>query len=297
MGNIILLASMLLPVLIAGLALLSHRAWDRRNRRRSPLTSKLLNQPGDGIRQRMEKHDEAFAEALAGVVAVGPVFLAAWLMVRVDRAVPDWSQMRYGWGDLILFAAAAVMLGWTVRSLVVHARERRKYQDGLTAEIAVAQSLNRLMGQGAVVFHDFPADKFNIDHIVVGRGAVFAIETKSRRKPAEKGRESARVIYDGKRLQFPTHAEEAPLGQAARQAKWLEDFLGRGVGEPVRVIPVVALPGWYVETKAQRPPVLVSNCHNPNFMASESFGAAYSPAMRSRIAHVLAERYPGLPEP
>lgn len=63
MGNVILVASMLLPILIAGLTLLSHRAWDRRNRRRSPLTNKLLNQPGDGIRQRMEKHDEAFSEA------------------------------------------------------------------------------------------------------------------------------------------------------------------------------------------------------------------------------------------
>jgi hypothetical protein len=69
------------------------------------------------------------------------------------------------------------------------------------------------------------------------------------------------------------------------------------VGEPFRVVPVVALPGWFVENKSQRPDVLVTNGHNPGFMASDSFGPAFTDAMRKRIAHVLIERYPSEPEP
>ena len=86
------------------------------------------------------------------------------------------------------------------------------------------------------------------------------------------------------------------MEQARYQAMWLEQFLAKGVGAPVRVMPVVALPGWYVEqtNRSVRHDVLVSNCHNSSFMVGEKFGAPMSAEIRSRIAHVLSERYPAL---
>ncbi len=162
------------------------------------------------------------------------------------------------------------------------------------AEMAVAQGLGGLAQEGAAIFHDFPADGFNIDHVVVGRSAVFAVETKSRRKPAGKGRESAQVVYDGALLKFPSCVETKPLVQAKRQAEWLQRFLASGVGEHVKVLPVLALPGWFVQNVASRSEVIVNNCKNPAFMTGEKFGPAFSDAMRKRIAHVLSERYPPL---
>ena len=294
--NLILLLVIFLPIAIAISALLIRRVWDGRSMRRSPLTGKVFNQAGDGIRKAMEKHQDRFGEATAMVIALGPVFLAAWLTARVSRVVTDWSEFRYGWGDALLLLVAASMLVWATARMVSSARHVARYRDGLAAELAVAQSLTRLVGQDAFVFHDFPADKFNIDHIVVGRSAVFAVETKSRRKPAATGKASARVQYDGSRLTFPDHVETKPVEQAAYQAKWLQTFLASGVGEPVRVVPVLSLPGWYVDGTSKRPDVLVTNCHNPNFMASSAFGPPMSDEMRRRIAHVLAERYPGLPD-
>ena len=294
--NLVLLLVLFLPVAIAIAALLIRRAWDQRYMRRSPLTGKVLNQAGDGIRKAMEKHHDRFGEATAIVIAIGPVFFAAWLAARVSRVVSDWSEFRYGWGDAVLFLVAASILTWATARMVTSARQVARYRDGLAAELAVAQSLTRLVGQDAFVFHDFPADKFNIDHIVVGRSAVFAVETKSRRKPAATGKASARVGYDGSRLTFPDHVETKPVEQAAYQAKWLQTFLASGVGEPVRVVPVLSLPGWYVDGTSKRPDVLVTNCHNPNFMTSPAFGPPLSDEMRRRIAHVLAERYPGLPD-
>lgn len=282
----------LVLVVLHGLRLLRSR-----DKRRSPLTLKVLNLPGEGLRRAIEKHDDAFHENAALVMMIGPFVLATWLIARLDRVVPDWGLIKFGVGDATIALFGATMLAWSTFQLVQHSHKRRLYKQGLAAELAVAQCLMPLMADGLAVFHDFPADKFNIDHIVIGRSAVFAVETKSRKKPKEKGRQSARVSYDGERLSFPTHAETRPIEQACYQAQWLQKFLHSGVGEPVRIIPVVALPGWYVESRVSRPEVFVTNCHNPAFMAGSSFGAPFSDAMRKRIAHVLIERYPSEPEP
>ena len=54
------------------------------------------------------------------------------------------------------------------------------------------------MLQGFHVYHDFPAEGFNIDHIVVGAKGVFAVETKTRSKRTTANRrEDATVEYDG----------------------------------------------------------------------------------------------------
>lgn len=297
MTNLILLGAVLLPVLLVLGVLLVWRYIRRRDRRRSPLTFNVLNLPGEGLRRSIEKHDEGFYEKTTIVVLIGPLVLAAWLLARLDRVVEDWSLIQFGWGDAIFAIVGLVVLVWGAWGLIHHASQRRKYLQGRAAELAVAQCLMPLMAEGGLVYHDFPADKFNIDHIVIGQGAVFAVETKSRRKPAESGRHSARVDYDGTRLKFPKHVETKPVEQARRQAQWLERFLDSGVGEPVRVVPVVALPGWYTQNSIQRPEVLVSNCHNPAFMVGDKFGAPFSPAMRKRIAHVLTQRYPQMEDP
>ena len=66
-------------------------------------------------------------------------------------------------------------------------------------------------------------------------------------------------------------------------------------GDAVRVVPLVALPGWYVEPpRGVRPDVLVSNCHSPQFMMGDKFGPPLGDTLRRRIAHVLEQHYPPL---
>ncbi|MDQ3289242.1 MAG: NERD domain-containing protein [Pseudomonadota bacterium] len=262
MANLILLLSITIPMGIVLSVLYGLRYLRGRDKRRSPLTLKVLNLPGEGLRRAIEKQDDGFHENLALVMAIGPIFLATWLLIRVDRVIPDWGLVRFGVGDAAIALVGAGLLAWCTFRLIQHAHKLRLYKQGLAAELAVAQCLMPLMADGLAVFHDFPAEKFNIDHIVVGRSAVFAVETKSRKKPEAKGRQSARVRYDGEKLSFPTHAETRPIEQAGYQAQWLQKFLNSGVGDPVRVIPVVALPGWYVESRVSRPDVFVTNCHN-----------------------------------
>lgn len=120
--------------------------------------------------------------------------------------------------------------------LVAAWKERRKLRLAHDGEVAVAQELAPLMLDGYYVFHDFPAERFNIDHIAVGRTGVFAIETKARiKRAAGNGGKDAEVIYDGKSLKFPSHTETKPVEQTKIQANWLSKWISSAVGEPVTV--------------------------------------------------------------
>jgi hypothetical protein len=294
MANVILILSIFVPIALVVAWLSIWRFWRRLDDRRSPLTFEIRNLPGEHLRKQVAKHEDGFMEAVALVVSLGPLFLSAWLLARLQQAGIDWRTIRFGSGDYILFGFVLAMLGWCVWRLTGHAKARRSNLEGLQAELAVAQCLTALIADGAMVFHDFPTGKGNIDHIVVGRSVVFAIETKWRRKPGYKGRDAARVQFDGHLLRFPTWTESKPVEQAQYQAQWLEKFLASGTGTSVRVIPVVALPGWYVEqaNRGVKTDVLVSNCHNAAFMVGDKFGGPMSVELKSRIGHVISEKYP-----
>jgi hypothetical protein len=134
-----------------------------------------------------------------------------------------------------------------------------------------------------------PGENFNIDHVVVLPNVIAAVETKGYTKQtAKKGRAAATVVFDGKRLQFPTFTSSEPLEQADRQAKWLAKWLTSAVGESVVVQPVLALPGWYVERKG-RGDVLV--CSGSELGALRSTrGARLEPEQMQRVAHQLEQR-------
>lgn len=286
----------MLPVFLLIGALTVWKKWFDRNQRRDPINIKVLRGPGQSVREKLGRHHEDFDSVAVFAIVIGPIFYIAWATRWMDQAGFEWSKHTYGWFEVALGLSLLVSYAYCLKRLIGHGTAARKYRQGLAAELASAQCLTQVMAEGGLVFHDFPADGFNIDHIVIGKSAVFAIETKSRKKPAHSGRESARVTYDGSKLIFPEHIETKPLHQAARQAEWLSGFLSRGVGESVRVVPYLALPGWFVETKVPRPSVLVGNPRNPMFMVRDGFGPALGESMKQRIAHVLSERYPAVSE-
>ena len=86
------------------------------------------------------------------------------------------------------------------------------------------------MRQGYYVFHDVNLDvttnKFNVDHVVLGKSGVFAVETKGRTKPVKgDAKVNANVKYDGTQLNFPNWVEAEPVEQAKRQANTLQKWL------------------------------------------------------------------------
>ena len=118
----------------------------------------------------------------------------------------------------------------------------------------VGEELNQLMASGFRVFHDLPFDGFNIDHVLVGPPGVFAVETKTRRKPADiKGLERAQVFSDGERLRFPKDKYDSKaIPQARRNAETLAKWLTSATGQRVTVSAILTLPGWMVRRAGRK---------------------------------------------
>lgn len=132
-------------------------------------------------------------------------------------------------------------------------------QFGLRGEQCVGVVLDQLAGPDCRVFHDLEVKgsggrTWNIDHVVVTRSRVFAVETKMRRKPRGRGEEGAenwRVTFDGSALAFPFGRDEDSVKQAVRNAEWLAAQLSSWNGAPVEAAPMLVIPGWWIDRKAR----------------------------------------------
>src|SRR5207249_11066461 len=99
----------------------------------------------------------------------------------------------------------------------------------LRGEQAVAEALNdrSLVAASYTAFHDVQSDgDWNIDHVVVGPGGVFVIETKSRsRRKAKFDQQEHVVTFDGRTLRFPWCEDYKAALQAERNAEWVQQFI------------------------------------------------------------------------
>ena len=194
---------------------------------------------------------------------VAEVILPTFLPVMVYLQFQ--SQMQEAWAIILLGMTLAVWLAWSAASiykLVRRFKRIRILRLGYECELAVGQELDLLMLSGYRVFHDIPAEKFNIDHVVVGPSGVYAVETKGRSKITSEddgGTKQYKVVYSDGVLHFPNGNDTKSVPQAIRQAKWVSQWLTEGTGDTVTANPVIVLPGWYVDAKSQpKVPVLAS---------------------------------------
>ena len=74
--------------------------------------------------------------------------------------------------------AAAVLVGWRLRFRP--SEQARTWRRGGQGERHTARLLDRLTGDGYVVFHDLavPGSDANLDHLVIGPTGVFVIDSK-----------------------------------------------------------------------------------------------------------------------
>ena len=254
--------------------------WNIDRRRRSPFTNDFLRNPGHTVFRQL---DDARGEVMIYMSACMsmplllfsvPVTQAWWS----QQSIPMWVWVFHG----VIGLGLSLFLGTKLTKAIRRVEQLRLGYEG---ELAVGQELNQLMSAGYRVYHDFPADGFNLDHVVIGSTGVFAVETKARRKLVTgNGRADAQVDYTGQILRFPSWADRKTLDQAHRQAQWLSRWLSSAVGESVSVRAAVALPGWYV-TQTGRGDALVFNGKRPDTVFPKVHGIRISPEMIRRIAH------------
>jgi hypothetical protein len=252
---------------------------------RSPFTDNFLRSPGESLNRRIMEINDGLTEYLVFIITMPLLLYASYI-----------SSLHFGnVKNSPSTTTAYIIIGmgfiaYCLFKLVISLNLRRSYRLGYDGEIAVGQELNQLMRDGFYVYHDFPAGKFNVDHIVVGSSGVFAVETKARSKPTSKNRKAdAKVKYDGSCLQFPNGTDVESIEQAKRQAEWLSKWLQSAVGEAIGVRPVVALPGWYVERTSSKG-IPVVNPKNFRSIIKPKNGSKLSDQMISRIVHQLKQK-------
>ncbi len=273
------------PVLVCLTSLKAIRLLRRKHPRRAPFTQKLERTPGGTLLSRIEELSEEITIQTLSLVTLPIVLYAGYIthLYTSGRRVDF-----FGAGLLVMASLATV--GYFLYSILKLIALRRSLRLGYIGELTVGQSLNRMMLKGWRVYHDFPAEGFNIDHIVVGDRGIFAIETKTRSKPVSADRRAdATVTYDGRMLHFPTGSDHEMIDQAKRQSKWLARWLSHAVGEHLTVRAIIVLPGWFVKRTSPEGLPVVNPKQFDSLFAHIQPRSISAPTM-ARIFHQLDQR-------
>lgn len=251
--------------------------------RKSPLNIDLLRSPGQSLRELIS--DDTID--IIGYSLMIP--LVALMMYSFDITnryfQPEKANIVVTCSYVISGILFCMYMIFKVYRLFQH---RNKLRLGYDCELAVGQDLTGLLRMGFKVYHDFPADGFNIDHIAVGPTGVFAIETKGRTKRLNEEKENWKLYFDGEMLRFPSWSEREPVQQARRQAQWLSKWIASSTGESQQVVPVLAIPGWFTTYTKQPRDVRLYNGKNSNKVV---FGKAVLTEKRiNAIAHQIESK-------
>jgi hypothetical protein len=233
----------------------------KRNKK-SPLKGPPLRYPGQSI-------DERRAEIIGKLEA--PAFIAAvFIALTVAEVYSTLTGTRSPlWMYVVIAAAAVVFAATRVWLAIPTLKALRQARDG---ERIVGQYLDVLREQGYRVFHDVVGTGFNVDHILIGPGGIYTVETKTWSKPA-KG--APKVWFDGEEIKADgMHIDRDPVIQARAQAKWIKDLLCESTGKVLPVRPVILFPGWFVEpTRGAYKELWVLNPKAlPEFLKNERLG-------------------------
>jgi hypothetical protein len=213
----------------------------RKPGKRSPFQRRSLPQAGESLGQEaidlfFDRFFIYFVCSLALVVVGICELIARW----IGGPMSPWHWIIVG----SVMGVLALWRGYRIKPQLERIRLGRQ------GEREVGRMLERLRRDGYDVFHDIPGNGFNVDHVIVGRGGVFAIETKTVSKPTD---HDAQIVYDGERVLIDGFTPDRdPIKQSRAGAAHVADILNRMSGRNVEVRSVVLYPGWYVDSSKVR---------------------------------------------
>ena len=211
---------------------------ERKKNRYSPLNEKILRSPGYSLGKQI---DETSYDFFSHMVLIIIIPLISFYSIR-DFTSPI--------GKSILIFCTIVSLIWLTRKLKKQFLKVRNLNLGCDGEVYAGQELNYLMREGAWVYHDIPYKYGNIDHVVLSKGGIFTVETKTIRKPGNAdGKKDVNVKIKGEQIIFPHFQTSKPVKQAKLHTKYLKEKLHKKTGIEFPIFTVIALPGWFIDHK------------------------------------------------
>ncbi|MGH8102449.1 MAG: nuclease-related domain-containing protein, partial [Chthoniobacterales bacterium] len=203
--------------------------------------------PGQSVRDERDKllNDQLLEYVL---VAFGFCFLAVWEWLRRWIKLPFAAELMTG--------AAVLMTAYCVFRIFRLRKEIRNLNQAEKGERRVSELLSQLRRKRYVAFDDLVPGQFNIDHVLVGPGGIFAIETKAY---SIFGNECVGVDELGVLRLSNKPAIGDPLNQAAGSAATVAQILKDRMRRDVDVTPVLIFPGWTLKAARTETGVIVLN--------------------------------------
>lgn len=201
--------------------------------------------PGQSLDDRIrEVIERQISDRILFVGMIGVMTVMEWL---------KWALKPEPRPDLytLLFV---VLIAIITPSIIRTRKQIRALRLGRDGERAVGQTLEQLRRYGYRVFHDILGPSWNIDHIVIGPGGVFTVETKTLSKPL-KGR--AIIRHENRSLKKGPFDLSNHLDQARAQATYVQAWLKDVTGQHYEVQPTLVFPGWCIDACDARSEVWV----------------------------------------
>ncbi len=263
------------------------KVWRMKRRiraeRAEPFNELPLRPAGESLRLKIEEIGDEQSGLLFGMM------LAPILGFTVLQALLHGAYKAYSFPIALLIASLGAFL--SARKLIPLTRTLWQYRLGFDGERAVGEELTQLLAEGYRVFHDLPFENFNIDHVIVGPSGVYAVETKTRRKPKEDGKKAGhRVEFDGNFLTFEKLGRDTrAVAQAKANAQALSQWLSGETGERIAVRGIVTIPGWWVDDSTQHP-VWVLNPKRIRVFITRPAESALPQKRVNQLVYKLTER-------
>lgn len=219
-----------------------------RNTPKDPIRVPPLRDPGQSSRESL---DNLFVEKLAPWLTIA--------LFAIFMAVIEWLRW---WLDfppkplLLTFLSIGIVV-LAIRQFRLTKSKAENLKKGLKCERSIGQLLQtELLPIGYHVFHDCCFDGSNVDHVAIGPGGIFAIETKAWSKPHP----DSQIHYDGENVTVDgMQPDRDPVRQASAGAKRIQDVLIEYAGRSPNIRPVVLFPRWFIVGNSFAAPVWVLN--------------------------------------
>jgi hypothetical protein len=212
---------------------------------RTPLKAPPLRQAGQSIEEQIQTIFDDQVSIWAILVVGLPIATALLTLYTLLGATLQ--SLTIGTALLTCIACPVAII-----KIVRLKRQLKNLRLGRDGERVVGQFLDeQLRARGYHLFHDVvvrpqSGGAFNIDHIAIGAGGIFVLETKTRNKPALG---DPVVEYDGEAVKVGYGPRDpSDVQQVAANARWLADMLEKTTGQRILAIrPVLLYPGWWIE--------------------------------------------------
>lgn len=185
---------------------------------------------------------------LSGIPVFAMLFAAAYLLQaeRLFAGYPDWQLGLF----LGLSILAAIFAAYKMINNFRSARRARLRRD---ASLVIGHQLQQLSSASTWLFHDVKTSVGIIDHVVVSREGIYAVNVVGRR--SSKGA-SAHVLEN--RVRFSTSDEKLSVVPKLAKNTRLAKHFTQIIGQQIRVRSVIAMPGWETPKQADERHLVVN---------------------------------------